>query len=107
MIWKERTTGESSGSHGPTKKQAYYNDAKGIPTLEIRNQIANIRKRYGRDLAETPPVVVPHGPKKETSSPDSQTRRQTLPKRSRRKKIGSRFQSSTAAEHRQCSFFLG
>lgn len=52
-------------------KQACYNDAKAIPTPEIRNQIAHIRKRYGRDLAETPPQVAPHGSKKETSSPDT------------------------------------
>lgn len=30
------------------QKQCY--NAKGIPTPEIRNQIANIRKRYRKDL---------------------------------------------------------
>lgn len=52
-------------------RQAYHN-AKGIPTLQIQNQIANIRKPYAKNSAETEPQVEPHGPKKARLSSNSQ-----------------------------------
>ena len=40
----------------PWVDQKQYYNAKGIPTPEIRNQIVNIRKRYGKDLCSWNPT---------------------------------------------------
>lgn len=71
-IWKERTTGESSGSHGSTKSNA--TTPRGFPHRKFGSKSRTFESDIGRIyVAETPTQVVPHGPKKETSSPDSQT----------------------------------
>lgn len=56
------------------QKQCYATTPRGFPHRKSGTKSRTFEGDIGRIyVAETPTQVVPHGPKKETSSPDSQT----------------------------------
>ena len=71
---EERAYGIQKNLEGAHQKQCYATTPRGFPHRKSGTKSRTFEGDIGRIyVAETPTQVVPHGPKKETSSPDSQT----------------------------------